>query len=332
MSEAIRVDRGPRLAAVDAVRGAAVLAMVVYHFAWDLSARGLIEVDVVRDPLWRGFARSIAGTFLVLVGVGLVLAIRNGIRWRPYLRRLALIVGAAGLVSAATYWSEPSTFVYFGILHMIAAGSIVTLPFLALPSWLVGAAALAALAAPDFLTGPAFDAPFWWWLGLTVHPRPSVDYVPVLPWLAPILAGLLVGRLIREREGGAFAAWRRKGPAEKIAVLAGRWSLLIYLLHQPLLVGALDVLQPYLPAREAAFERVFQRDCSASCRQTGADMPVCELFCGCIVAGFRGTPLMHATDIAALSPADQAQRETVLEICRKKVTDPGSPDASRDRP
>ena len=71
------------------MRGVAIVAMVVYHTAFDLSARSLIPVDILRDPAWIVFARSIASTFLLLVGVGLVLATRRGLRPKPYLRRLA---------------------------------------------------------------------------------------------------------------------------------------------------------------------------------------------------------------------------------------------------
>src|SRR5690606_29598688 len=69
--------RGPRLAVVDVARGVAILAMIVYHAAFDLSANRLIAVDVIASLPWKVFARSIAGTFLLVVGVSLVLATRN---------------------------------------------------------------------------------------------------------------------------------------------------------------------------------------------------------------------------------------------------------------
>ncbi|HLM39769.1 MAG TPA: heparan-alpha-glucosaminide N-acetyltransferase domain-containing protein, partial [Microvirga sp.] len=41
---------------MDAARGAAVAAMVVYHFTWDLSFLKLIETNIVEIPAWRWFA------------------------------------------------------------------------------------------------------------------------------------------------------------------------------------------------------------------------------------------------------------------------------------
>src|SRR5262249_30877785 len=109
--------------------------MVVYHFAWDLWAFGLVETDVEHDVAWVLFARSIASTFLLLVGLSLVLATRNGLRLQPYLRRLAFVAGGALLVTIGTYFIEPHEFVYFGILHLIAVASVLALPFLTLPAW-----------------------------------------------------------------------------------------------------------------------------------------------------------------------------------------------------
>src|SRR3954454_3249220 len=75
-----------RLPWIDAARGIAIAAMVVYHFSWDLRHFGFIAVDVTEQPGWRLFARVIAGSFLALVGVGLVLATRRGFNWSRLLR------------------------------------------------------------------------------------------------------------------------------------------------------------------------------------------------------------------------------------------------------
>src|SRR3546814_8370459 len=78
--------RATRLPIVDAARGAAILAMFVYHFAWDLGFHDLIAFDIAASPLWQAFARAIAGTFLEQVGVIRVLAHRGGLRPGPRLR------------------------------------------------------------------------------------------------------------------------------------------------------------------------------------------------------------------------------------------------------
>ena len=210
--------RRPRLAVIDLIRGIAVIAMVVYHFSWDLLDYSLIDVDVVNDPLWRAFAHVIAGTFLALVGFNLVLANRNGIRAVPYLRRLGIIAGAAALVSLGTYWFMPGAFVFFGILHMIAAASVLALPFLRAPVWVtLAVAAIACLAAPSLLTSEFFDAAPFLWLGLSAASRTDRRLRAGSP--------LVWGRARRGRRGAADAsssAARTGSPAGSPPAAGGR--------------------------------------------------------------------------------------------------------------
>jgi uncharacterized membrane protein len=252
---------GGRIAAIDALRGLAILAMIVYHFSWDLSYFGLISVDVVEDPGWKVFARIIAGSFIGLVGVSLVLATRNGLRWRPYLRRLAIIVAAALLVTIGTWYLFPDAFVFFGILHLIAFASVAALPFLRLPIPIVFLAGAVVLALPFFFTDEVFNDPLLWWVGFTPHPPNTVDYVPVFPWFAMTLFGIVAGRLfLRFANESSFARWTPKGIPGRTAIGAGRWSLLIYLVHQPLLIGILTVVAPFAAPDAMQEATIFTRD------------------------------------------------------------------------
>jgi uncharacterized membrane protein len=309
----------PRLAAIDVARGAAIVAMVIYHLSWDLGNFRLVPWNAATDPGWRIFARLIATSFLVLVGVSLVLASRNGFRLKPYLRRLAIIVGAAALVSLGTWWSTPDAFVFFGILHMIAAGSVLALPFLFAPSWIVAIAAIVAILAPTFLASPVFDAPALWWLGLSPTPPRSVDFVPVLPWFGAVLAGLLIGRaMVAAGPNAAFARWRGDGRLAGALAFTGRWSLLIYLVHQPLLIGALSLAAPHLPVSKAAETRNFTGDCVAACRKEGVEPPVCELYCGCMYEALLPTGLIGA-DQRRMTAEQSAAWNGIVTECRRQA-------------
>ncbi|MEX0853697.1 MAG: heparan-alpha-glucosaminide N-acetyltransferase [Bauldia sp.] len=309
-------ERGPRLAALDVVRGGALAAMVIYHFAFDVSAIGLSDADVVGDLGWRLFARSIAGTFLALVGVNLVLATRRGLRLRSFLRRLALIGGAAALVTIGTYWFTPHAFVFFGILHAIALASVLALPFLRLPVWLVAGAAVAVVAAPALLSHPVFDAPALWWVGLSTVEPISVDYVPLFPWFGVVLFGVVAGRLLTERAGdSAFARRRPIGAGGRLVALAGRWSLAIYLVHQPVLVGALTLVEPFLTPSRAVVSSNFMANCVPTCRSNGQDASTCTARCGCMFDGLYGTDLFGLASPALMTPDQSARWRTIVEGC-----------------
>jgi uncharacterized membrane protein len=129
---------------IDVARGVAVIAMVAYHFTWDLAAFGFIDPSSATTPGFRRAGAAIASAFLMLSGVALVLARRaahDDAAFRAkFLRRFGVIVVAAALVSLGTWFAMGERFVRFGILHCIAASSVIALPFLRLP-------ALAALVA-----------------------------------------------------------------------------------------------------------------------------------------------------------------------------------------
>ncbi len=239
-----------RIAAVDVARGVAIVAMVVYHATLDLGPQfySIISVDALTDPVLIWVARLTAGSFLFLVGVSLVLAHRNGFRAGPFLRRLAIIVAAAAAVTIATYFFVYYSYVRFGILHAIAAVTVIGVPFLRAPLWLVAVAAVAAFAAPAFLRSPIFDDPFWVWLGLSTPAGipPMFDYVPVLPWLGATLLGILATRIgLRLGLDQRWSRWRPVGVVPRVLEWAGRWSLVIYLTHQLILLApyfAMEIL------------------------------------------------------------------------------------------
>ena len=122
-----------RIAAIDAARGVALAGMVVYHLIWDFAHFGLIAPTAPFAPATRALSHSVASAFLALVGVSLALAHPHGLRRDAFLKRLALIVGAAALVTAASYAIDPAEPILFGILHCIAVASLIAALFVAAP-------------------------------------------------------------------------------------------------------------------------------------------------------------------------------------------------------
>jgi uncharacterized membrane protein len=239
MVSVARAPAAQRIPAVDLARSAALLGMVVFHFTFDLELFGHVAPGTTRTAPWALFARIVAGSFLFLAGVSLVLAHGDGIRWRSFLRRFAMIAGAALIITVATRIAIPQAFIYFGILHAIAVASLIGLAFLRAPVWLTLATAALALALPEVAGAPIFDTRWLAWTGLAASVPPSFDFVPVLPWIAATLLGIVAGRA-----GNAAGLWDRlrdpaPGPLLRGLSWPGRHSLVIYLVHQPILIGLL---------------------------------------------------------------------------------------------
>ncbi|MBV9246242.1 MAG: DUF1624 domain-containing protein, partial [Methylobacteriaceae bacterium] len=108
---------GRRIALVDALRGAALIGMIGYHLSWDLGYFRFIDGAIPLSPPFKAYANVVASTFLVLVGISLVLAREAGSGPSQALRRLSIIALAAAAVSLVTWYVFPENFIFFGILH-----------------------------------------------------------------------------------------------------------------------------------------------------------------------------------------------------------------------
>ncbi|MDJ1157045.1 heparan-alpha-glucosaminide N-acetyltransferase [Chelatococcus sp. SYSU_G07232] len=310
----------PRYAIVDVARGVALLAMVVYHFAWDLSFLRLIETNIVSEPFWRLLARATAASFLALVGASLVLAHRRGIRWRPFLRRLGTVALAAAGITLATRLTFPDSYIFFGILHCIALSSVLALPFLRLPLTVTATAALGALAAPSLLAAPVFDTPALQWLGLMTYAPRTNDYVPIFPWFGAVLFGIVVARLLLQHavETRAFL-WRPTARPGRFIAFAGRHTLVVYLLHQPVLLGTLFLVAAALGPNEAAETAPFLRSCEASCVASGWPQQTCGRYCSCVTRDLKTSGLWADVLRDRLDDEKRERLAAITHQCRPGV-------------
>ena len=233
-----------RLWEVDAVRTAAIAMRVAYHAAYDVHQLAP-TVDI--DPFsggWRALQVACGSTFLFVVGVSLAIsngrARARGLRgwplYRRHLRRAGEVAAAALLVTVVTLIALGDDYVRFGILHCIAVAMVVGPLLLRLGWWNVplGVAAIVTGIRLDDTTSS--DVPGLLVLGVPPHDG-AVDWYPLLPWLGPALIGLAVGRALYP--AGRRGPWGARLPEPRHARslgFPGRHALLIYLVHQPVLL------------------------------------------------------------------------------------------------
>jgi uncharacterized membrane protein len=103
--------------------------------------------------------------------------------------------------------------------------------------WLLGAL---ALLLPWFVQHPWFDTRATNWIGLVTHKPVTEDYVPLLPWLGVLLWGLAFTQWLLARHRPLLAG--PLPPALAPLAALGRWPLTFYLVHQPVLIGAVWAL------------------------------------------------------------------------------------------
>jgi uncharacterized membrane protein len=221
-----------------------MLWMAAFHFAFDLNHFGLLQPrqNFYGDSFWTLQRTCIVSLFLFCAGLGQAYAQQRelgatGSAWlgsARFWRRWGQIAVCALLVSAGSALMFPQSWIFFGVLHGVA---VMLLLLRLLAPWHKALWPLAALCLvlPHVARGPLFDQPWLQWLGLMSKRPITEDYVPLLPWLGVMLLGLALGQALLQR-GRALP---RLPAALKPLARLGRWPLSFYMLHQPLLIGAI---------------------------------------------------------------------------------------------
>lgn len=214
-----------RIDGLDLWRSAAVAAMLVYHALYDLEYFGVLAPGSSGRPLALALRWACAGSFVLISGAAARFS-------RSPLRRGFLLLCLGLAVTAVT--AAAGQPVLFGILHCLG---VCRMLYAAVKARL-GARrrGLFVLICAALFVGTALltwhvlvDIKLFFPLGFRYEGFYSADYYPLLPWAFLFLIGTVVGEeLEKHTDFRSFPRW---------ATFAGRHSLAIYLLHQPLFFG-----------------------------------------------------------------------------------------------
>lgn len=238
--------KNTRLHALDALRGLCLISMTAYHGLWNL-----VYIFGIDLPWYRGtpgyiWQQSICWTFIIL----------SGFCWqmgKRHLKRGLMVFGGGILVSLVTHLLMPASRITFGILtctgscvllmivldkllKKVPAGWGMAVSFLLFAllkncnSGQLGFENFVVSALPKWLYRDLFTT----YLGFPMRGFFSADYFPLLPWSLLFVFGYFLYGVLHSRglDGKFFA----KGQFPVLNFL-GRHSLLVYLLHQPVVYG-----------------------------------------------------------------------------------------------
>ncbi len=239
-----------RYALPDTLRGLTLLSMIAYHGCWDM-----VYILGADWPWYQSsgaylWQQSICWTFILLSGFSFSLGRRH---WR----RGRLVFGCGAVVTAVTLVVMPGQEIWFGVLTLL--GSCMLLgTLLERPLGRVPAGAGLVLSAALFVLTRSVNRGYLGFEGLRLAALPgelyrnmataylgfpfpgfrSTDYFSLVPWLFLFLTGYFLFRLTGQRLAAA-PDLGRCAPLEAL----GRRSLLVYMLHQPVLYGLTMVLR-----------------------------------------------------------------------------------------
>ncbi len=233
-----------RYSLIDAIRGFAVINMIAYHLCYDIFVIFGVELKWYAEPWVVVWERIICITFIMVSGISL--------NFSAHPIRRGLIINLFGfVVTAVTLIFMPSETIWFGILNFIGCAMLIgsaVKPLIGRLNPFVGFGVSAVLFGVfysvverhiGFFGAKLIELPeaLYQTNLLTIFGFPpdsfrSSDYFPILPWIFVFFVGYFFWQIIKRL--GADRAFVLKVP---ILDLIGRYSLWIYLAHQPICYG-----------------------------------------------------------------------------------------------
>lgn len=223
---------------IDFLRGIAIILMICFHIAYDLKYFELLNFNI-DSTTWTIFRISIFSLFFVLVGISLSISKSRGKQFKDFFIRGLKVFFWGLIITLVTYIFMRQGFVSFGVLHFIGLSIILAYPFLKF-SYLNLLLAVPIIVFGLYLFSVSFNFEWLLWIGLKPSGFYTVDYFPLLPYFGIILIGIFLGKKLYPNAMRAFK--QKESPSSafvKFIDFLGKKSLLIYLLHQPVIIGIL---------------------------------------------------------------------------------------------
>ena len=233
---------------IDFLRGFAIILMVFFHIIYDLNFFSITNFRIYSGIILY-IARLSASIFVVLAGISLSISYSKSKNWLKtndiilkFIKRGLKILFLGVIISVITWFYIPRGFVVFGILHFIGTSIILSLIFIRyrVINIIFG---LFFIIVGFYLKSLTFDFNILIPLGFIPNNFWTIDYFPLFPWFGIFLIGISIGNIL-------YPDFKRKYEIKdlskkllvKLFCVLGRNSLLIYFLHQPIIIGIITIL------------------------------------------------------------------------------------------
>lgn len=223
-----------RFFGLDFWRGIAVMMMVVFHFVWDLNYFGVLGQDPYLG-FWGVFQKLTAGAFLFLSGTTLAISYNKNTEnfVKKFFKKSARIFLFAFTITLFTLAFFPEQPVFFGILHLIALGTLLAIPLVSKKN-LALALGILLVFLPVFFDFSALGIEPLFFAGLS-EALPALDFFPLIPWFGAMLLGIFFGSSFYGKGKQEIGIEIPKNALTEKTVFLGKHSLFVYFVHQPVL-------------------------------------------------------------------------------------------------
>jgi len=223
-----------RIFEIDFARGSAIFMMLASNLITDLQ---YFYNYAAYQTFWQVLATIGASIFLLIVGISMNLSYAKDKNILRFAKRGAFIFALGLLITFVTWIFVPQDYIRFGVLHLIGLSIIMGYPFLKLDKKFTLFAGLGSILAGFVISTLAAGTNALLFLGFTTSSFSSLDYFPIFPWFGLVLIGLFLGKWLYPDGKSKFKLPEIK--LSKPVSWLGRHSLIIYLIHQPIILGLL---------------------------------------------------------------------------------------------
>ncbi len=246
----MEISKKVRYHLLDGIRGIVLVSMIAYHFSWNMVYLYGAKWSWYQSAGAYFWQQSICWTFILLSGFCWAMG-------RNHLKRGLLVFGGGALVTIVTLLVMPQNRVVFGVLTLIGSCMLLMIPldkvlkripaeigafgsfglFLITRNinrgWL-GFESFNLVRLPREL----YRGWFATYLGMPAADFYSTDYFSLIPWFFLFAVGYFLFKIF-EKYG--FLNWNCLQIKIPVFGWMGKHSLLIYLLHQPILYVGMEI-------------------------------------------------------------------------------------------
>lgn len=223
-----------RIWELDALRGLCILGVVLVHLLFDLEY--FQGVSLPESQVFY-LVKQYGGTIFVLLSGLCVTLGSHSVRRGLVVFGCAMAITAVTAGMAALGLADWSVLVSFGVLHLLGIAMLLWPLFRKLPNvGLVGIGGVLVGLGYSFQR-IYVESPWLFPLGLRTETFFSADYFPLMPHLGWFLLGAVIGRTVYREKKTLLPNFPSSAAPVRFLRWCGRQSLLIYLLHQPVLYG-----------------------------------------------------------------------------------------------
>jgi len=213
-----------RIWELDFLRGLALILMTYFHLIYDM--KELYEYPVSYEGNITDYIGKLSAIlFITISGISTSLGRSS---WKRGLK----VLGAAMLITLVSYIFDNDFFVIFGILHFLGLSMILSIILKKLNNIALVALGTAIMIVGYNISLDNFNNDYLMMLGFRSPAFSSSDYYPLIPYLGIFMIGMVLGRMLYQRKKSLIVPL----PGHIIISMAGRHSLPIYLIHQPVII------------------------------------------------------------------------------------------------